>query len=116
MTLSRWWPPLVWGAAVLVATSIPNLHVPAPEGSDKVVHFLMYCMLAFLSHRALVAPSRRALFVLVGTVALLGAADEWHQQFIPGRSMDVRDWAADATGGLVGAVMAAAVRSRQVAA
>ncbi len=116
MNLKRWWPPCAWGAVVLVATSIPNLHVPAPEGSDKVVHFLMYCMLAFLSHRALVAPTRRALVVLVGTVALLGAADEWHQQFIPGRSMDVRDWAADATGGAVGAVMASLARPRRVAA
>jgi len=35
--------------------------------------------------------------------ALLGAVDEFHQQWIPGRSMDLLDWAADFAGGTAGA-------------
>jgi VanZ family protein len=35
-------------------------------------------------------------------VSLLGAVDEWHQSFIPGRSMSLPDWVADTAGATVG--------------
>jgi VanZ family protein len=34
--------------------------------------------------------------------ALLGAVDEFHQQWIPGRSMEFFDWVADFAGGTAG--------------
>jgi VanZ family protein len=40
-------------------------------------------------------------------IALFGALDEWHQQFIPGRSMDLFDWLADFSGATIGTLTAA---------
>ena len=39
--------------------------------------------------------------------ALLGAVDEFHQQWIPGRSMELLDWAADFAGGTAGGLFSA---------
>lgn len=49
---------------------------------------------------------------LVGTSAM-GAFDEWHQQFVPRRSMDVRDWMADSVGAILGVGIAAFRRRRR---
>lgn len=95
--------------AILTATSIPGRFIPAigPAQTDKVVHLTMYGILAFLIARSLDNPSwpsrlRAAIGAFLVCTAL-GAADEWHQLYIPGRSCDVADWAADSTGGLIGA-------------
>ena len=40
---------------------------------------------------------------VVGLVALYGVLDEFHQYFVPGRSVEFYDALADATGGLLGA-------------
>ena len=53
----------------------------------------------------------RGAFIALALASAFGAADEWHQQFVPGRDQDVKDWAADTTGALVGAI-AAAYRGR----
>jgi len=44
--------------------------------------------------------------------ALLGAVDEFHQQWIPGRSMEFFDWVADFVGGSTGAFGAAVAASQ----
>lgn len=107
MTPSRWFPPIVWAAVVLTATSIPNLPMPGPAGTDKVGHFFMYCMLGFLIQRA-AAPVRsmRTLLVVIGAVAGFAALDEWHQAFIPGRAADATDFVADVAGAATGALLA----------
>jgi VanZ family protein len=81
---------------------------------DKVVHFTMYGVFAGLitlslrQQRALL----RLLFVAVLAVSAFGAADEWHQQFIPGRSVDVKDWMADSLGGVAGVLAGSFLISR----
>jgi VanZ family protein len=71
-----------------------------------VVHFTMYGMLGFLAMRAAWArgasPRWQRLLVIAGCVSLWGALDEWHQQFIPSRSMELGDWIADSIGGIAG--------------
>lgn len=117
MSLARWWPPCSWAALVLTATSIPDLSLPGPAGTDKAGHFFMYCMLGFLLQRA-AAPSRsrRTLALVIGATAAFAAVDEWHQTFIPGRSADVADFVADATGAATGAVLAFFATRRPVVA
>ena len=41
-------------------------------------------------------------------ISCFGALDEWHQQFIPQRSMDLLDWAADTAGATIGVLLALA--------
>jgi VanZ family protein len=84
---------------------------------DKVVHFSMYCVLAALLARY-VADGRvalRAAIVSVACATAFGAADEWHQKFIPGRSMEFADWVADTAGALVGVVAMTAYAVRKTA-
>jgi VanZ family protein len=104
----------LWAGVVLTATSIPDLSMPGPAGSDKVGHFLMYCMLGFLAHRA-AAPRRDARRFVAVTLALtaFAAVDEWHQTFIPGRAADVADFVADAVGAATGCALAFAVALRR---
>jgi VanZ family protein len=56
---------------------------------------------------------RAAAAVVLST--LYGVSDEWHQSFVPGRSPDVLDVAADAVGSTIGAlaVLAAAAAVRR---
>lgn len=95
---------------MLVATSIPNPPVPAELARfDKVAHFAMYALLAALLVWARPAGRRTTVLAVIAilvAVAAYGALDEWHQQFIPGRSMDLSDWLADTSGAIVGAVAA----------
>jgi VanZ family protein len=112
----RWWPPALWAAALFTVTSVPIRNPPDVGQGDKGVHLLLYGVLAWLLARAEPSLVRRAVRLLATLVALsaLAAADEWHQQFIPGRSASVSDWVADTTGATL-ALLLAAVRRRQPA-
>lgn len=106
--MRRWLPPLFWAGVILIATSLPASLVP-PQASayDKVLHFTVYALFGVLLTRELAQtrkPWRAALAAIV-IAAAFGAADEWHQQFIPGRSTEMADWRADSMGAALGAVL-----------
>lgn len=95
-----------WVAFTLTLTSIPNPQFGRLfPGADKVAHFCFYGIVGFLfvlwrresGQGAAAAVLSAAIFA-----ALLGAVDEFHQQWIPGRSMELLDWAADFAGGTAG--------------
>ena len=105
-----------WVAMLITLTSIPN---PSFHASflylDKLAHFGFYCVAGFLcalwrreSGRALAGATLYA----IAFVAFLGAVDEIHQQWIPGRSMEFLDWIADASGGTAGALLSMAAISK----
>jgi VanZ family protein len=82
---------------------------------DKVTHFALYGVEAFLLDRAIAWKGRRRfawtrVLTIVGTLALWGTLDEAHQEWIPGRQMEADDLAADVAGALTGAVFAGLVR------
>jgi hypothetical protein len=105
----RWLPPILWAALILVGTSWPSISVGPDDtvGLDKVMHFVAYGMLGLLVRRALVAPSSLGVGVLIVlALSAFGAADEWHQAFILGRSASVFDWIADTLGAATGVLAA----------
>lgn len=113
----RWGPLLAWTTALLVATSWPNPNVPEVRNGDKLVHALIYGVLGFLAWRAAFWPTGRArsargALALVAALSAFGWADEWHQQFIPGRSQSTADWQADTFGAALGAAAAFLGRRR----
>lgn len=112
----RWAPSVIWGAVILVLTSLPGSalpHGPDIPGADKVVHGALYGMLGFLAGRALTG-ERVAVWVRTAVViAGLAAADEWHQQWIPGRSADAFDWVADVAGATLGASLSRSAQLRR---
>jgi VanZ family protein len=80
---------------------------------DKLVHVAMYAILGLLTARALEASSARTTLAAFAIVTLFGAADEWHQQFVPGRSPAPVDWAADTVGAMAGAFAFQLARRRR---
>lgn len=110
--------PLPWGFAVLVWAVVlfflsERNHVPiGPEipHMDKVLHATYF----MLGSACLVLWGRfregrfTGAWVVIPLIfaALVGALDEWHQSFVPGRSgNDVGDWLADVTGGVLGLLL-----------
>ncbi|MDB0012155.1 VanZ family protein [Paracoccaceae bacterium] len=70
---------------------------PAPEGSDKLVHFIAFAALAF----PLARTGRFGLLpVLIGASAFGGAIELIQPSF--NRSADVNDWVADIVGVILG--------------
>lgn len=101
------WAPVV--AYMLAIFFVSGLSIaPLPEQvSDKTGHFVAYAGLALLCVRALGGglPCRVVLRMAVLAFVIAagyGMFDELHQWFVPGRSADVRDWFADATGACIG--------------
>ena len=97
-------PAVLWALAIFVASSIPSNAMPRSIilSQDKLLHMGVYAVLGFVLYRGF----RRgqnwrweiAGWVTFGVGVLYGASDEFHQHFVPGRSMDVYDLLADAVG------------------
>jgi VanZ family protein len=103
---------------ILTLTSLPASEFApvgafAFPGADKLVHAVLYGILGALVARAAgAAATRRTLGTLLLGVAAFAAVDEWHQRFIPGRSADVRDFAADLAGAIAGFAATSLLRRR----
>lgn len=69
-----------------------------PHLFHKVEHFLYYGSMAFLLARGL---GRRWFWIALLAVPLVGALDEWHQLYVPGRNSSVVDWMIDVAGAVV---------------
>jgi VanZ family protein len=114
----RWLPPLLWAALILILTSLPGSLVPVSpfRNFDKVVHLTIYGVLGWFTARALSNGSRlaAAAFVAVAIISCFSALDEWHQQSISRRSMELLDWAADTMGAVIGVSLAMTAARREV--
>ena len=116
MKVRRWLPPLLWAGVIIFATSMPAESVPQQVSTfDKTAHFSMYAVFAALLTREIAEVTGRgpwlaAILAILVAVAF-GAVDEWHQQFIPGRSTELADWQADSLGAAAGALLFALFRS-----
>lgn len=104
--VAAWFGVLFW----LSSQSPPQPPAPQIPHLDKVLHAGYFALggLFFASGLRLRTPSPATAPHLVATVlfcAAVGAFDEWHQTFTPGRSgNDPWDWLADAGGGLLGGI------------
>ncbi|MDA8122608.1 MAG: VanZ family protein [Deltaproteobacteria bacterium] len=102
---------ILWVAFTFLLTSIPNpeIEVPLPY-ADKIAHFGFYGVMGFLCamwRRECGSPAMMAALAGAGFVMFVGSVDEIHQYWIPGRSLDLVDWIADAAGGGIGALFSA---------
>ena len=104
----------LWGGFLFLLTSWPNPPAIRAGGFplDKLTHFALYAVEAFLLYRAVAWPGRPGfalarIFTVVAILAVWGALDEAHQEWIPGRMMDSGDLAADVAGAAVGVVFSA---------
>jgi len=100
-------------AAIFAVSSIGSLPALPPRVTDKMMHASVYAVFAATWLRALAGGRWAGLTVRVAVLAIVavtlyGVTDEFHQWFVPGRTSDVHDVAADAFGGSVAAAVALA--------
>jgi len=106
-----WLPVLMYVTLILILSAQQNLHPPEQfHFTDKFYHLLEYFGLGVLLARAFRAGRRavspmRTLIMAVTLGVLVGVADEIFQSFVPGRSSDIFDVLADATGVLLSQVV-----------
>lgn len=103
-TLFGIWLTILYHVSNSVPADMPEMVVPQ---QDKILHFVF-----FLGGGTVLAASLRLLAKLRGirllwavalVIGLLGALDEYNQQFIPGRSgLSLADWLADMSGAVAG--------------
>ncbi|OHB85370.1 MAG: hypothetical protein A2Z38_08095 [Planctomycetes bacterium RBG_19FT_COMBO_48_8] len=100
-----YWP----GLFVLAHIPIPHV-VQEADVSDKSLHFLAYLILTFLiwstvSGDKKVKWRRAAPWLVLFVIVMYGILDEWLQNYVAGRSCDVRDFLMDLAGALTGLIL-----------
>ena len=104
-------PTILWIITVLVLTSYPSLKIPDIGTSieDKLAHFGVYLILAFLMSRSLWYRDNistwRLIYLSVLYCTLFAFFDEIHQSFIPGRSTELYDLLSDFIGILAAQIL-----------
>lgn len=93
---------LLWLGTIWIMSSIPSANLPSIKifSSDKIAHFGVYFILGLLLNRWLRAKgfSRKTVMLVYALLFLNAALDEWHQTFIPGRSVSLWDLLANFSG------------------
>ncbi len=104
-----WLPVLAYMGLIFYLSSKSQFPVEVPDWMyywDKFVHAAIFGFLGFLFLRAwtqgkLPQATFTAFFLTILFTALYGASDEFHQQFVPGRTPDIEDVIADTAGAIV---------------
>ena len=112
-----WGAVAAWWVAMLLVTSVPGDMVPTlPDLGfriDRVVHFGMYAVQGVLIARALGRRVPAVLLLAWLVLSVVGALDEVHQMWMPGREAEVGDWMMDTLGAGAGLALATlAMRTR----
>ena len=119
-TLFGIWLTILYHVSNSVPADMPEMVVPQ---QDKILHFVF-----FLGGGTVLASSLRLLAKLQGirllsavalVIGVLGALDEYNQQFIPGRSgLSLADWLADMSGAVAGVgllrILVAKLRTKEI--
>jgi len=109
--LTAWTFGVYW-VVLFVATHVPIQQPFGPRGTDKLVHFAAYGLLAFLAATAWTArrcPTPGSYLAIFLLLSIYGALDEVTQPLV-GRTCDPADWLADVGGVAIGLGVFAAVR------
>lgn len=96
-----------------------SLSLPKIPGADKLVHIIAYSVLAgtvsFAWSEQQKDRNPRALLLFTFVFCLLyGISDEFHQSFIPGRTVSVYDLLADCTGAAMACAFWARWRKKMI--
>jgi VanZ family protein len=108
---------LGWMALIAISSHIPGDQVSQLPfgGADKAAHIAVYFILGVLGVGAVARLQRHWPRPLLGSAALVvgalfGAADEYHQSFVPGRQQSMEDWLTDLLGLALAVIIARAAR------
>jgi len=106
-----WLPVLVCAGLIFIASSFPAPEIPGVfPYQDIAFHFIAYLFLALFFARALknsntsIKILKLLIFTFIFTV-FYGISDEFHQMFVPGRSVSGFDVFIDGIGGFCGGLV-----------
>ena len=114
-----WLPALLYCLLIFIQSSYPvTQSLPSILHMDKLAHAAAYALLGFLIFRAFQSTriqKSAVLLVILSALAssLYGISDEIHQYFVPSRTADIVDVAADIMGSFMGAIAAQIILNRQ---
>ena len=102
-------PFILWLLIIFVQSSLPAIELPKIDviSSDKLIHIGVYGFLAVLCYISIIHISKSNIFSAKPFIwaflitSIYGASDEIHQYFVPNRSAEVLDWAADVIGAII---------------
>ena len=105
---------ILWLGFVLIVSVIPVSGPKTDLPADKIAHFVFYGMTSIILFRHFVkkATPVRAFYSSVAIARVYGAAIEVVQYFLPYRSFELGDMAANALGALLGCALYMKVKSR----
>ena len=91
---------IIWSLTILFLTSLPKLRTPSAGilSSDKLAHFLVYMIFAFLYVKISRRNNLQTFRALLVLALIIPFADEVHQIPIPGREFSIFDIIADMLG------------------
>lgn len=114
ISIKKFIPGIAWFFVVLVLICMPGKDVPEVgwligiPNFDKAVHVGIFCVMGVLFcwpfYKSLYnSLKRRKYFLCIAiAVSIWGLTTEFIQKFyVPGRSFDLMDWAADSVGAII---------------
>lgn len=109
--IKYWLPVLICMGLIFYASSIPGSDIPSCfPFQDIIFHLFIYLMLGFFYARALkniyanIALPKVIFFTVIFGV-IYGIADEFHQSFVPYRSVSGLDLFIDGIGVFIGSAL-----------
>lgn len=104
---------IAWALVIFIQSSYPAIEVPQIEviSTDKLLHMGVFGLLAMLCYISIIHLEKENIFTdkpLIWSLiicALYGASDEIHQYFVPNRSAEYLDWAADIIGIIIAVII-----------
>lgn len=109
--LKYWLPAFACMAVIFYASSVPGKCIPGLfKFQDIIFHFVAYLIFSFFLSRAikntiLGISNLKLIAFTVLLVTCYGISDEFHQAFVPGRSVSGFDVLIDSLGGFFGSLV-----------
>lgn len=104
-----WFFTICYMGIIFYFSSLEGADLPSlPLYSDKVIHFAIYILLAFLASLSFRKSGvKRYVFLLSFSFTVLyGITDEIHQLYVPDRDVAIADIIANSAGALSGSYLA----------
>lgn len=106
--IGLWLPVILFALVIFTASAFPAPEFPISFWNfDKLLHLAEYALFGILLGRAIKGTQLDInlwkLYWLVAAIALIyGISDEFHQAFVPGRTVSAWDALSDGIGGFLG--------------
>lgn len=105
----HWIPVIIWAGFIFFLSSRQFSGLPLFPGADKIIHICIYMVLGYFIARALIKAHNVKKYQIVIIATLLagvyGLSDEFHQSFVPNRSVEILDMLSDFLGGFLGSLI-----------